>query len=359
MADTPVLVKQPAVIPPAEVQKEPRAIERVQTFSLAPRSFTEAQQFARMVAESDLAPKDFKGRPGNVLIALQMGAEVGLAPMAALQNIAVINGRPSIWGDAALAIVMAHRDYEFHNEKSEGQGDNRVAICEIKRKGHDLHTVKFSVEDAKKARLWGKEGPWTNYPNRMLQLRARGWAIRDKFSDALRGLNIGEEMQDIQVIDAEIIPASDPKKDELREEIEALLTSVGLNAANRMALISANQADLPGCLEALKTIKLVLTSQSVPVQQWPALLQKFHDNIKNYATELKAKHEAKTNGNVHTESAGASTSNEKPAEPSKTGPPPPSGESRPAGQDPLFVSEEETKPKKQPVSTAPTGRFTF
>jgi len=35
--------------------------------------------------------------------------------------------------------------------------------------------------------LWGKGGPWTNYPRRMLQMRARALCIRDSFADALHG----------------------------------------------------------------------------------------------------------------------------------------------------------------------------
>jgi hypothetical protein len=58
-------------------------------------------------------------------------------------------------------------------------------------------TRSFSVADAKKASLWGKAGPWSNYPKRMLQMRARSWALRDAFPDVLRGIGIKEEQHDI------------------------------------------------------------------------------------------------------------------------------------------------------------------
>jgi hypothetical protein len=166
-------------------------------FGVVLNGFDEAWRMACAIAKSDLAPKDYKDKPENAFIAMQMGAEVGLPPMAALQNIAVINGRPSIWGDSALAIVMVHPAFESINEYYEGTGDNKTGVCEIKRRGHALHTVKFSVADAKTAGLWKKAGPWTNYPDRMLQMRPRGFALRDKFPDALRGLSIAEEAMDI------------------------------------------------------------------------------------------------------------------------------------------------------------------
>jgi hypothetical protein len=181
----------------AVVKAEPRhmIVPKAQTF--APTNLTEAIAFADMIAKSDLAPRDFKGKPGNVLIAMQMGAEVGLSPLQALQNIAVINGRPCLWGDAALGVVQSHPSYESHKEFFEGSGDGRVAVFQIKRKGQEWHETRFSVSDAKKARLWGKEGPWQTYPDRMLQQRARGFGMRDKFSDALRGLITAEEAADI------------------------------------------------------------------------------------------------------------------------------------------------------------------
>jgi hypothetical protein len=169
-------------------------------FSLVPSSLSEAIKYSEIIANSDIAPRDFKGKPGNVLVAVQMGAELGLSPLQALQNIAIINGRGSIWGDAALAIVQTHPDYEAHEEFIEGEGDKMKAICRVKRKGSEWHEVIFDVAKAKKANLWGKAGPWTQYPDRMLQMRARGFALRDKFSDALKGLITAEEAGDYVVI---------------------------------------------------------------------------------------------------------------------------------------------------------------
>jgi ribosomal protein L37AE/L43A len=183
--------------------------------SFAPQTFSEAMEFAKLVAVSDLAPKDYKDKPGNVLIAMQMGAELGLSPISALQNIAVINGRGALYGDAMLAVVQSHPAYEWHKEWIEGEGDSRVAYFQIKRKGQDAHTASFSVANAKAAKLWMKKGgtngdkdtPWVTYPERMLLWRARGFGLRDKFADALKGIISAEEAMDIpddqRTVDAE------------------------------------------------------------------------------------------------------------------------------------------------------------
>ena len=164
---------------------------------LALASMDDAYRFAKMVASSEFAPKDFRNKPESCLLAIQAGSEVGLSPMQSLQSIAVINGRPSIWGDAAMALVQASPVCEYVREYVEGDGDAMVAVCEAKRRGYPAPTVvRFSVADAKKAALWGKSGPWQQYPTRMLALRARGFALRNAFADALRGLVTAEEAMD-------------------------------------------------------------------------------------------------------------------------------------------------------------------
>jgi hypothetical protein len=184
---------------------EPQSAQQTRIAAFTPTNLTEAIALSKLIASSELAPKDYRGKPGNVLIAMQMGAELGVAPMQALANIAVINGRASVWGDLALALVQVHPAYEWHKEWIEGTGDNRVALFQIKRRGQEAHTAKFSVQQAKEAKLWQKRGyngqdtPWITHPERMLAMRARGFGLRDKFADALRGMILAEEAMDIPV----------------------------------------------------------------------------------------------------------------------------------------------------------------
>lgn len=164
-------------------------------FDLRPKDMEEAMKIATMVSNSLLAPKDFRGKPEDTLVAMMLGNELGLNPMQAIQNIAVINGRPSIYGDALLALVQNHPTFESINESFDDV--TMTATCKVKRRGCEAAIVTFSQADASTAGLWAKAGPWTNYPKRMLQMRARGFALRDQFSDALSGLITREEAMDI------------------------------------------------------------------------------------------------------------------------------------------------------------------
>jgi hypothetical protein len=172
------------------------------SFDLSPRSLEEAFKFADMLADSSIVPKDFIGKPGNILVAMQWGMELGLKPLQAMQNIAVINGRPSLWGDAVLALVLASPLCEYIEEWEE----NGTAYCKVKRKGKPEDIQRFGDEEAKKAGLLGKQGPWSQYPQRMKKMRARSFAVRDNFADVLKGIQIAEEVGDYPA-ERDITPA--------------------------------------------------------------------------------------------------------------------------------------------------------
>lgn len=163
------------------------------TFDLSPQTFEQALTFSNYLADSDMVPKDFKGKPGNCLVAIQWGMEIGLKPLQAMQNIAVINGRPSLWGDAVIALARNSPMCEYIVETC----TDTVATCKVKRRGEPEQVRTFSMDDATKAGLKGKQGPWAQYPKRMMQMRARAFAIRDVFPDVLKGLPMAEEVQDM------------------------------------------------------------------------------------------------------------------------------------------------------------------
>lgn len=165
-----------------------------------PETMADLWLMAERIAVSGLAPKGME-RPETIFVALEMGMELGLPLMSSLRNIAVINGRPSIWGDAALALVQSTGLLEDYDEHVDGEGDELVGVVVSKRKGRSKPIkTTFSVADAKKAGLWGKQGPWSQYAPRMLKLRARGFNLRDNFPDVLQGLYTVEEAGDIPAV---------------------------------------------------------------------------------------------------------------------------------------------------------------
>ena len=167
--------------------------------AIIPQSMDEAYRLADAICQAGMAPRGLD-TPPKAMIAIMQGLEVGLTPLAALQRIAVVNGRPTIWGDGAVGLVRGSGLCEYIEEKISGAGDQRFATCEAKRKGERGPVIRtFSVADAKTAGLWGKSGPWQQYPDRMLAMRARAFALRDGFADVLGGMYLREEIDDAPV----------------------------------------------------------------------------------------------------------------------------------------------------------------
>lgn len=247
-----------------------------QRMNLTPTTIDEAIRFSELLCKSSLVPKDYQGNPANCLIACQWGMELGLQPLQAMQSIAVINGRPSIWGDAMIALVRASGLMEAMREDI---GEDKC-VCHVKRKGEPEQSRTFTVDDAKKAGLWGKQGPWQTAPKRMLQMRARAFALRDIFPDVLRGMYVGEEAQDLPrekdvTAEGETIKADPPKSrvdavkakladkrvatlDQVLAGIAAAMDEDALTAAGKLAAKLDQFSDKDAAREAYKARKAEL-----------------------------------------------------------------------------------------------------
>ncbi len=192
----------------------PNAIAVKKDFALAPKNADQLYTMAHNLSTSGAVPKAYEGNAGAVMAAIQHGAEVGFGPANALQTIAVVNGRPCIWGDGLPALAESTGDVEWTKEHWEANGEecpepqytkdkapDSLCYCwQTKRKSHTepSKVVRFSVNDAKETDVWTKRGPWSQGSwKRMLMMRCRGFGFRDYYPDALRGLAIREEVEDM------------------------------------------------------------------------------------------------------------------------------------------------------------------
>lgn len=214
-------------------------------FDMMPKSLTEAMEFSKLMAKSELVPVPYRNKPQDILIAVQKGVELGLTPLVSLDSIAVINGRAQVWGDAVLAIVR--RSGVLDENFGEGGIIERPpdealmakqGECTVKRKDSQQPTTRrFSMAEAEQAGLLERSrdkgkgaGPWVTYPGRMLQMRARSWALRDACPEVLKGLHIREEGEDHVVRDLGrarvVMPARTDRPEVKAGEAEAFLSSL-------------------------------------------------------------------------------------------------------------------------------------
>ncbi len=242
MSEQPQTAPVPAPRPQIAAGRAPQG-------GLIPTDMEQMWRMATAFSASGLMPKGLTS-PEAVFTAIQMGLEVGLSPMQAVQNIAVINGRPSLWGDAALGLVEASGLLEDFQEFNEG---GNKAVCIAKRRGRTACRREFSMDDAKQAGLTAKDGPWKQYPKRMLQMRARSWALRDNFADVLKGLRVAEEQLDVvdlsefgggYAMQPEVVAEVPDLRPGLYEQLFGLALAKGLTA-------DADQEDLARYIKAL------------------------------------------------------------------------------------------------------------
>lgn len=182
-----------APTPNLPAERKPQFVAGAPVAALVPQTLEEAFRLSSALAASGMAPKGID-RPEQIMVAIMAGAELGLAPFQSLQSFAIVNGRPALYGDGLMAVARQHGVRV--KEWIEGAGDAAVAHCEVTRPDGEIIARTFTVAQARKAGLWGKSGPWTQYPERMLGMRARAWALRDGCADMLRGIQVREEVED-------------------------------------------------------------------------------------------------------------------------------------------------------------------
>jgi hypothetical protein len=244
----------------------------LQVRPILPQNMEDAWRLSKCIFASGLAPKGFTSVEG-VFTAIQMGAEVGLSPMQAVQNIAVINGRPSMWGDVQLGLVRGSGLLEEFEEKYEGEGEKLTAICTVKRKGDKNPIIsEFSVKDAMVAELWNT-GTWKKYPKRMLKNRARGFALRDGFSDILKGITSTEELQDMQDVTPyrESANIQDLNSKFINQPAVVAKTTTADHVEDQLKMVPDHFADISKIVpqnqisEATKMVNMPIPERTVPM----------------------------------------------------------------------------------------------
>ena len=171
---------------------------------LVPLNIEQCKAVAEQIFKSGMyqpGTEDFtdERKKGMLVVAMMKAMSIGKDPSWALEFIYVINNKPTLFGDGPLTLANESGLIEYFEETPAKEGeDNPTATCILKRKDRDkIYKFSFTKKMAERAKLWGKPGPWTKYPDRMLQLRARARLLRDAVPEALGGFQVREE-QDIE-----------------------------------------------------------------------------------------------------------------------------------------------------------------
>lgn len=140
-------------------------------------------QYCQLIAESDIVPPAFRGRPANVMIAIETAGQLGDAPFTVMQEMAIISGKPSLSAKYIRSLVRraGHTLRETF--------DNGVARCVIIRADDPdfEHVATWDEQKARQHDLWGN-GHWRKNPELMLKNRALTECAREACFEAMAGI---------------------------------------------------------------------------------------------------------------------------------------------------------------------------
>ena len=184
------------------------------TGGLVPTDLPSAYSLATRLANSGLVPAAMRGRADDILVSLLLGMESGIPPMQAIQGTAVVNGRPSFYGELAVAVVRSHSlCEELHAPQYKGEGLEMSCRLGGKRRGDKEPTfVEYSMKDARVAGLLDKD-PWRKHPKDMLFYKCFHRLKTYLWPDVLKGIAIKEVISDEQ----------EQKEDAAVQEVEVII----------------------------------------------------------------------------------------------------------------------------------------
>lgn len=172
-----------------------------QALSVYSQPLDQQINYAKAMAVSNLLPVAYQNHPENVLVALEQGRALGIAPIQAMNQINVIKGKPALSADLIAALVRR----AGHRLRVEGD-DTYAQATVIRADDPDYipKPVRWDMERAKRAGLLGNPS-WQKYPAAMLRARAISEAARAWANDALYGFIYTPEE-----LDNNWVPDSDP-----------------------------------------------------------------------------------------------------------------------------------------------------
>ena len=171
--------------------------------------FETAQRMAASLAGSNRVPKDYQGQAGlsNCLVALEISNRMGMSVFHVMENLNVINNRPSWSSQFIIGLILGCGRFEdFDYRESE---DSCQCFATLKTGSKQVSGPKITMQMAKDEG-WTRNSKWRTMPQTMLRYRAASAFGRFHIPDLILGIQSVEENEviDVQVDVAESPPAA-------------------------------------------------------------------------------------------------------------------------------------------------------
>lgn len=163
-------------------------------------TFKLAYQMAKGLSESTLVPMQFQKNPANCLIALEQSNRLGISPIAVMQNLYIVQGRPSFSSSFIIALINSSKKYdmELQFDEEEKEGKPYACTCWTELNGRRVSGIKITMDMADKEGWLKKNGSkWQTIPQVMLRYRAASFFARMNCPELSIGLYSKEELDDM------------------------------------------------------------------------------------------------------------------------------------------------------------------
>jgi hypothetical protein len=171
-------------------------------------AFEDAQRMAKILVASKLVPKEFQNNLPDCMIALEMSNRMGANPIAVMQNLYIVHGKPS-WS-AQFIIAAINQSGRFKSTimyDMSGEGDQKGCIAyAFDFEGNRVNSPRVTIDMAKKEGWYSKNGSkWQTMEDLMLMYRSATFFGRLYTPDLLMGMSTKDEMDDgvIEVVPEE------------------------------------------------------------------------------------------------------------------------------------------------------------
>ena len=164
-------------------------------------TFQLALQMAKGLSQSTLVPQTFQNNPANCLIALEQSNRLGISPMAVMQNLYIVQGKPSFSSSFIIGLINASGKYdkELQFDEEEKDGKPYACTCWTELDGRKVTGIKITMDMADKEGWTKKNGSkWITMPQVMLRYRAASFFARMNCPELSIGLYSKEELDDFQ-----------------------------------------------------------------------------------------------------------------------------------------------------------------
>ena len=190
------------------MQEQAKALAETPQSDIAPINvWSDAKQFnqlaraAQMLSQTQIIPQTYQGKPQDCFVAIEMATRMGVSPMVVMQNMYVVKGKPSWAGQACMMLINSCGKFKDvkHVYTGEKGTDNRGCYITATRisDGEKIDGVEVTISMAK-AEGWTSNTKWKNMPELMLAYRASAFFARVHCPEALMGVQIAEEVYDVE-----------------------------------------------------------------------------------------------------------------------------------------------------------------